>query len=520
MTAADEGKSGTTIKNRNEYQRLLNDMEEKKFDVLVVKSQDRLQRNPRDWYIFVDKLNSCGIKLYFYLDKKYFKCEEDGLITGIKAILASEYSRDLSKKMSNANKRRIEKAKRGEPVSAMGNGQTYGYKISNGKWIVNEDQRTVVSKLYELYAELHSIRKVRNEINLLGYKNQNGAYFTEENISRILHNEMNKGWVVLNRHRRNFETKTIDKLPESEWVIVKGDHEPIVSEELWDTVNNEIISHRNKGHKNKGRRVSTDPLGGKMFCVNCGNTLWRHSTKKYVQWYCGGKFGRGELVCNNPASISGLQIKKYLLQLADEFLDYETIEYSKSLLKQRALAWLKNLKSQLSGQNSNEKIEAEIAQLENKRRKLIDLYTDGLITKNDFVSKNAEIIQTIHDKQAVIEPQTINSDINDIDGVIKNIDKEIDLLFEDKSLVEEKKLQFIIEHTKKIIVLQNKDVFVFLDIVVGAFLFLGGKARINVVPEEAINFNSCGINEDSIIPFDSEHLPQSDGGVHIPRHGG
>ena len=106
----DEGKSGTTTKRRSDYKRMLEDMAEDKFDIVVCKDQDRLQRNTLDWYLFVDRLVTNEIQLYFYLENKYFRSNEDALITGIKAIIAEEYSRNLSKKLNNANKRRIERA--------------------------------------------------------------------------------------------------------------------------------------------------------------------------------------------------------------------------------------------------------------------------------------------------------------------------------------------------------------------------------------------------------------------------
>ena len=121
----DEGKSGTKIKGRDEYQRLLEDIEWDKFDVLVVKSQDRLQRSTKDWYIFIDKLVTSGKKLYFYLENSFYT-PDNALITGIKAILAEEFSRDLSKKVNNANKRRIERAKNGGELSIFSNGICYG----------------------------------------------------------------------------------------------------------------------------------------------------------------------------------------------------------------------------------------------------------------------------------------------------------------------------------------------------------------------------------------------------------
>ena len=77
-------------------------------------------RNVKDWYIFVDKLVVNGKKLYMYLDGDFYT-PDNALITGIKAILAEEYSRDLSKKLNNANKRRIERAKQGIKVWVMEN---------------------------------------------------------------------------------------------------------------------------------------------------------------------------------------------------------------------------------------------------------------------------------------------------------------------------------------------------------------------------------------------------------------
>lgn len=503
----DEGKSGTVIKRRDEYQRLLEDMEKDKFDIVVVKDQDRLQRNTRDWYNFIDCLVQNKLKLYFYLDNTYYS-PDNALITGIKAIMAEEYSRNLSKKMVNSNHRRIEKAKAGEPVSAMGNGQTYGYKIVSDKWVVDEEQREVVGKMYELYSELHSIRKVRDALNKQGYRNQRGSYFTEEVVGRVIKNVMHKGWVILNRHHRDFETKQIIEKPEEEWVIVKDDHEPIVSEAVWDAVNEEIQSHKNRGNskgKGRGKRMGTEILSGKMFCAHCGRVLWKHPSNGYVGWYCSGKLGKGDIACEHPAIITGININKYLVTLADRLLDYSTIEYSKALLKRRSIQWLKDLKDSLSTPNNNENIKAEIEKLEGKKAKLLDAYTDELISKEEFKNKRIEIANQISAKEALLVPKDEHPDIKAIEDTIKNIDNEIDMLFENEAMMEENKVKFLMEHIKKIIVCENKDVCVILDKVAGAVLLIdGGKAEISIelVSEDEENY-----------VFDRESMPFPNGRI-------
>ena len=522
----DEGKSGTKTDGRKAYKKLLEDMQQDKFEIVVVKSQDRLQRNTFDWYRFTDLLNKNGKQLFLYIDNKFYEPSEDALITGIKAILAEEYSRDLSKKLNNANKRRIEKAKAGGAVSAMGNSQMYGYRIIDGKWVIEPDEAKVVKKMYELYLELGSIKKVRDAMNEQGYRNKVGKLFTDEGVGRILKNEKHKGWVILNKYHRNFETKKIDEFPEKEWVIVKDDHEPIVSEELWDKVNDTIKSHLNKGHeKAKGKKFGNDPLSGKIFCSCCGKVLYKHTSigsyrsasgkrvktyKHYHQWYCSSKIARGEMACSEPATISGVQINKYLVELADCFLDYSTIEYSKNLLKKRSIDWLKNLKIQLSVSNDNKSIEEEILKLENKKGKLIDLYTDELITKEEFMVKSNELETNLEKKKALLVPVEHNPDIEAIEDTIKNIDAEIESLFDDEAMVMEKKIQFITEHIKKVVVFGNRDVFIVLDTMAGAFLFLDKEdARIEIVPMEEYNaseLSEVGITEKDFVPFDRESM--------------
>ena len=103
----DEGKTGTSTKMRDAYNQLFHDLATDAFDIVVIKSQDRLMRNPKDWYIFLSEMLEHDKRLYMYMDEVFYK-SDDSLITGIKAILAAEYSRDLSKKLNLSNKRRQE----------------------------------------------------------------------------------------------------------------------------------------------------------------------------------------------------------------------------------------------------------------------------------------------------------------------------------------------------------------------------------------------------------------------------
>ena len=78
-----ESRSGTSTRGREQYQRLFSDLLRDKFEIVVIKSQDRLMRNTKDWYVFVDRLVTCGKRLYLYLEKRFYSAD-DSLITGIR----------------------------------------------------------------------------------------------------------------------------------------------------------------------------------------------------------------------------------------------------------------------------------------------------------------------------------------------------------------------------------------------------------------------------------------------------
>ena len=181
-----ESRSGTSRKGRREYNRLYEDLEQNRFDVVVIKSQDRLMRNTRDWYLFADRLNCAGKRLYFYLENTFYS-PEDALLTGIKAILAEEYSR----------KRRM----------------------------------------YELCADGLGGRKIAAVLAAEGVRSRAGKPFSGTDIIRMVRNPMNKGTVVMNRKHYDFNTgKTLPTPPGGQYVYA-GKIPAIVSEELWIAAN-------------------------------------------------------------------------------------------------------------------------------------------------------------------------------------------------------------------------------------------------------------------------------------------
>ena len=142
---------------------------------------------------------------------------------------------------------------------------------------------------------------------------------------------------------------------------------------------------------------------------------------------------------------------------------------NREAVKQEMGLWLNELKATLSDKSVNEKIQKDIDTLEGKKSKLLEAYLEDMISKKDYKSKYEEIDEKIKEKEKLLIPVEENEDIKDIEEVIENIDQEIDAYIASLQF-EDSKVDFLIEHTKRITVLANGDIIIELDIMAGAII--------------------------------------------------
>ncbi len=292
----EEGRSGTTTRYRTEYKRMNEDMEADRFDILVVKSQDRLMRNTREWYLFLDRLLRHRKKLYFYLERRFYS-SEDALLTGIKAILAEDYSRSLSRNINHAHERR---QKSGSSVVLTSS--TWGYDKQNRQVRINEKEAEMIRLIFELAAKDYGSRRIADSLAEQGYRNRKGGRLAEQTIRRIIRNPLYKGTARMHTQHRDFETKQIEKIRQEDWIYHKGAVPAIVSEAIWEKANRLMDGRRQKG-EGKGERRKFYPFSGKIRCGLCQHVYWRRtrqsaSGKKRI-WSCSHFLEEGRKGCPN-----------------------------------------------------------------------------------------------------------------------------------------------------------------------------------------------------------------------------
>ena len=238
-----ELESGTSTKKRREYLKMVEDIRQNKFDIIVVKSIDRLARNAKDWYLFLDCLMKHNTRLYLYLERKFYQ-SEDALVTGIKAILAEEFSKELSAKIKNAHRRRQMKQS-GLNITR----EMFGWnKIGKDVFERNEKEAAYFRLACQLAEAGCGFRKISNALYEAGARSKNGGRISEVQWRNMLRSPRAYGIMVLHKREYDFVRKETKNLPEEEWIFIENALPALISWEYYEKIQR-ILNDRAKKYK-------------------------------------------------------------------------------------------------------------------------------------------------------------------------------------------------------------------------------------------------------------------------------
>ena len=386
----DKGITGTQAKKRNEYMRMLDDISKDKFDIIVVKDQSRLQRNTMDWYIFLNEIVQNKKKLYLYLENTFFD-SKDKFIFGIKAMMAEEYSRDLSKKSNAAIKRRQDK---GKPIIT---NRTWGFKNVGGEILIDEEENKMITWIYELFAEGFGGRVVARLLRDAGIRNRNGKTLSENTIRDIVKNPLYKGVAVMNKEHFDFEAKKIIKNPESEWIYREGAVPRSVSDELWEKANAQIADRRtvDRTHNvgiNKGNNI----LSSKIICGECGSKYWRNKRTEGIYWYCSEGTRSGKVRERTGMKCVSLNLKEDEILSLIEHLGRQLVAKEKTEeVLSGAIRKIYEILASVDSHEGLSDMQSQKEKLNQKKDRLMELLLDGTISKTDYSSKVNDIAKQL-----------------------------------------------------------------------------------------------------------------------------
>ena len=401
----DEGITGTQAKKRPSFLRMIEDAKSGKFDLIVTREVCRFARNTVDTLNFTRELKNIGVEVFF-VDDNIWTMDGDGeLRLSLMATLAQEESRKVS-----------ERVKAGQRISRengvlYGSGNILGYDRKPGEtYTINPEQAETVRIIFELYSKGYGEKKVADELLKLHRKAADGTYrWNAGKVGRILKNATYMGYNCYNKSRSNnyLEQKRIKNLDSDTHVYVKGDFEPIISEEFWHKCDeirkSKVIKKENNGViTTYGKRNSTDIWLKKMKC-SCGANFRKNKWRKnkrgdsaygyqcYNQLNYGSKSFREKNGLDTDGYCDIRMVSDWKLDLMAKTVLSEVWQSR----KEDALAAFEMVKkyataSKSENKNSDTEIDIKIEKLRNRLENLVEMRADGEITKESFVASTAK----------------------------------------------------------------------------------------------------------------------------------
>lgn len=384
----DEGLSGISTKHRENFNRMIDDAAEDKFDLIITKEISRFARNTLDSIQYTRQLLSYGVGVFFQNDNINTFDEDSELRLSIMSSIAQDELRKLSSRVKFGHQQAIKNN------VVLGNSRISGYRKEDRRLVIDEEQAPMVRELFELYAtDQYSMKQIETIFWEKGYRNLNGKKIAHTTMSNMIANPKYKGYYVGNKVKVvDMFTKKQKFLPPDEWVMFKdetGEIVPaIVSEELWEQAN-AILRRRSDDVKNRqGICNHANLLTGKLYCTCCGTAYYRRESRdkqghKNSKWVCSGKIKNGADSCGS-FPIYEEEIKPLLL---DVFRDTET---SAEALIEEYVEMYRSL-------DRGGKLEKQIASLKKqletvaqKRMKLLTYNAQGKLEDADFLSMNKQ----------------------------------------------------------------------------------------------------------------------------------
>lgn len=317
-TYCDDGYSGTNF-NRPAVKQLIEDAKAKRINLILVKDLSRFGRNYIEFGQYTDYLfPSLGCR-FIALNNGIDTESTDGS-TDVMCFLNlfnEFYSRDTSKKVKAVKKACAENGK------FMGTYPAYGYRrdpLNKHHLIVDEETAPTVRRIFAMRATGMGYRAIASILNEEGILPPGVLYYqrkgqtdprnvnhkwAEETIKTIIRKEVYIGHMVQGKTgTQSYKSRKLIKKPEDEWIRVKNTHEPLISQEVWDTC---VSLDQKKVRKSPTSDGIKSIFTGLVYCADCGFKMRNHIERftykdgrpgRYSSFICGNYARSGKSACS------------------------------------------------------------------------------------------------------------------------------------------------------------------------------------------------------------------------------
>lgn len=364
---ADDGISGTNVKKREEFNRMIEECMAGNIDMVITKSISRFARNTLDCLKYIRQLRDKNIPVFFEKENINSMDSKGEVLLTIMASLAQQESQSLSQNVKLGIQFRYQSGK-----VQVNHNRFMGYtKDKDGNLIIDESEAKYVRRIFREYLEGKSLQEIANGLEKDGVLTGAGKKtWRPGTIQKMLENEKYMGDALLQKtYTTDFIEKTRVKnngiVPQ---YYVENSHEAIIPKDIFMQVQEEMIRRSNmySGRDHKKRVFSSKyALSGLVYCSKCGDIYrriaWNNHGKHSIVWRCCTRVEHGPSACDAET------IKESELQMATVQAINEAVQCSDSMLEILG----KNLRSVI-GNKTEKELSRISAELSVQQQKLLE----------------------------------------------------------------------------------------------------------------------------------------------------
>jgi site-specific DNA recombinase len=307
----DRAISGGSIHNRDGIQRLMDAVKQGGVDLVIAEALDRISRDQEDVAAIYKRLQFAGVTLFTLAEG-----EISELHIGLKGTMNALFLKDLAEKTKRGQRGRVE-------LGRVPGGKSYGYnlvhnlldngEVDRGQRTVNEEEASVVRRIFNEYVNGNSPRKIASELNKdnipsprSGYWNASTINGNQKRRNGILNNELYLGRIIYNRQSFVKDPDTGKRRsrpnPENLWIITHVPDLQIIDQDTWNKA--QALKHRFASRQGNKRQTKKRLLSGLVKCGSCGGAMTIVNRERYS---CSAKREKG--TCNNPVGIKAVDLE-------------------------------------------------------------------------------------------------------------------------------------------------------------------------------------------------------------------
>lgn len=406
---SDGGFSGGNT-NRPALQKMINDIERKKIELVLVYKLDRLSRSQKDTMTLIEDVFIKNNIHFVSINENFDTSTPFGMaMIGVLSVFSQ------LERSTIAHRTAIGREARAKDGYFHGGGyDPIGYDYINGELVINDYEAMQIREIYDLFLKGYPIARIR-KIMSAKYTTKYGSWYSDSAIKSCLITPLYYGKVTFNDQ------------------IYDGRHEPIVSEELFNKVQARFkeldVSNTNSARKTPFK--PTQLLSGMIWCGNCGARYFTHhiNGRKHLENHKGWNYySCYSRMKTNKRMIVDPNCKNKSWNVKD--VDRMVID---EILK---LQFEDNYLAEITDQNNNENVIEDKCAILGKRLKetsvqidkIMDMYQLGTIP----LDKIADRIKKLTDERTALEDEIYSlensaenkkTSLAETRDILKNADK-------------------------------------------------------------------------------------------------